>query len=100
MNERTFGPFCSHPLSKLVFNVIIYGDGRARLPNIVMYSSRSTLSGACFSRSLLHLIRVIVNLLKLVPSVPQPRTQVSFLSLHCHLEASKYAHFFLVAIIF
>ena len=78
--------------------MVMVVDGRARLPNIVMYSSRST-SGACFSRSLLHLIRVIVNLLKLVPSVPQPRTQVSFLSLRCHLEASKYAHFFLVAII-
>ena len=79
--------------------MVMVVDGRARLPNIVMYSSRSTLSGACFSRSLLHLIRVIVNLLNLVPSVPQPRTQVSFLSLRCHLEALKYAHFFLVAII-
>ena len=27
-NEITLGPFCSHPLSKLVFIVIIYGDGR------------------------------------------------------------------------
>ena len=63
-NERTFGPFCSHPLSKLVFIVIIYGDGRARLPNIVMYSSRSTLSGACFSRSLLlHRGEILASLI-------------------------------------
>ena len=63
-NERTFGPFGLHPLSKLVFIVNIYGDGRARLPDIVMYSSRSTLSGACFSRSpLLHLVEILASLI-------------------------------------